>query len=116
VPVGANQDTSVVAVKAIAEAIKNGGVLLDGAKAGRVLSAKNEDAIRAAVESLQSVLKSLDSGSDGEDDQSSNDQEKASGTPEAKPEERPGAKGEEPKVNPSVRALVAELSLLSAIS
>lgn len=114
VPVGANQDTSVVAVKAIADAIASGGVMLDGAKAGRVLSAKNEEAIRAAVDSLQGVLKSLDSSQDSEDEEKSSvAQSKASGTPELKPEERDSAKGQEQKVNPSVRALAAELALLS---
>lgn len=96
VPIGANQDTSVVAVKAIAE----------GLKAGRVLSAKNEGSLREARDAIDSVLKSLDSSAD--------DQEKASGKPPAKVDEEPGvAKStDEPKANPSARAL-AELHLLS---
>lgn len=93
VPVGANQDTSVVAIKG----------MCDGLKAGRVLSAKNETALREARDAIDSVLTSLDV-------QSGNDQEKASGHTDAKPdasdEEPSGAKssasGEEPRVSPSV--------------
>lgn len=54
VPVGANQDTSVVAVKATAE------MLVDGIKEGRTLSAKNEGDIRSAVELLNGVLAAVD--------------------------------------------------------
>lgn len=46
VPIGANQDTSVVAVKAIT----------DGMKAGRVLSSKNLDSLRAARDSIDAVI------------------------------------------------------------
>lgn len=46
VPIGANQDTSVVAVKAIT----------DGLKAGRVLSSKNLDSLRAARDSIDAVI------------------------------------------------------------
>lgn len=53
VPIGANRDTSVVAVKANALAI------LDGLKAGRVLSAKNESELRAAYDSIGRVLDTL---------------------------------------------------------
>ena len=73
VPVGANQDTSVVAVKALAEDL--------AAKAGRVLSAKNESALREARDSIDSVLSSL---SDGDEEKSAHpggsDQDAASGT------------------------------------
>lgn len=48
VPVGANQDTEVLAVKAIAE----------GIKAGRVLSSKNLDSLIAARDSLSAVIES----------------------------------------------------------
>lgn len=106
VPVGANQDTSVVAVKALADAIRNGGVFL-GSKSGRVLSAKNETALRSARDAIDSVLKSLDSNEGTADE----DQEKASGTPKANEEERQ-LNSEEPKVNPSVLALELELLAL----
>lgn len=109
VPVGANQDTSVVAVKGI----------IDGLKAGRVLSRKNETALREARDSIDSVLTSL--GDEDEDGKAapaadSHDQEKASGTTEAKSdasdEEPAGAKSsasdEEPKSSPSVSRLAAQ--------
>jgi uncharacterized protein len=116
VPVGANQDTSIVAVKAIAQALRAGAIDLQeikAAKAGRVLSAKNEDAIRAAIESLQGVLKSL--GDDPEDDQTteddSEDQEKARGRGPAKDEGAARVKSQEPiRIDSSA---LMELELLS---
>lgn len=53
VPVGANQDTSVVAVKALADAVSA------DIKAGRVLSSKNETALRTAHEAIGKVLDSI---------------------------------------------------------
>lgn len=93
VPVGANQDTSVVAVKANADA------LADGIKAGRAISAKNESELRAAHESIGRVLAALEP---------TDDQEKASAelrAKEAVTEEPSGAKAavtEEPRVTSSV--------------
>lgn len=108
VPVGANQDTSVVAVKSAAEALA-----VTQAKAGRALSAKNETALRDARDAIDSVLSSLE-GAD--------DQEKASGTPEAKSgasdEEPSGAKShvpdEEPKGSPSAKRLATAITLINA--
>lgn len=110
VPVGANQDTSVVAIKA----------LTDGIKAGRVLSAKNEQSLRDARDSIDSVLKSLGDVQDGKAaDAASNDQEQASGTPKAKSdasdEEPAVAKSsvsdEELKAGPSVEDLAAQATI-----
>lgn len=42
--------------------------LVTATKAGRVLSKKNEDALRAAVEALQGVLAQLDAQEEGDDD------------------------------------------------
>jgi HK97 family phage prohead protease len=56
VPVGANQDTGVVAVKAIVEGVQA------ELKAGRTLSAKNETELRGAYEAIGKVLDSLDAG------------------------------------------------------
>lgn len=53
VPVGANQDTSVVAIKSTADAV------IEDMKAGRVLSQKNETALRGAYEAIGQVLESL---------------------------------------------------------
>lgn len=112
VTLGANQETEVLAVKSAADALMS--------KAGRVLSAKNEIALRSAHEQLvraadeiKNVLSAL-----GE----TNDQEKASGEPEAKSdasdEEPSGAKSsvfdEEPKAGPSVDALAAEFTIYAA--
>lgn len=55
VPIGANQDTSVVAVKALAE----------GIKAGRVLAAKHIDSLRSAQEAIGAVI----AAAEVEDDQ-----------------------------------------------
>lgn len=107
VPVGANQDTSVVAVKALADSIAA------DVKAGRAISAKNEEVLREAAEKVigaaQDIKNVLTAAlGDGE----SNDQEEASGQAPAKREEPAGAKREEPRVNPSV-ALATQMSLLA---
>ena len=68
VPIGANQETEILAVKAAAIAT------LDGVKAGRSLSSKNEAALRDAVSAIEKVLDSLPS--------EASDQSKASDTPE----------------------------------
>jgi uncharacterized protein len=49
-PVGANPDTELLDVKA----------LIDGVKAGRVLSAKNETSLRTAYDEIGAVLAALD--------------------------------------------------------
>lgn len=100
VPVGANQDTSIVAVKSAAD------MLTAEVKAGRVISAKNESSLResvsqitAAAESLNNVLSQLDG------EKTNLDVDEASGNAEAKTEEPEQAKAEEPKANPSVEAM-----------
>lgn len=111
VTIGANQDTEILAVKSATHALM--------AKAGRVISAKNEKALRTAHESLVGAadeIKNVLSAIDGSED---DDQEKASGTPEAKSgandEEPLSAKSsvpdEEPKAGPSVDALAAHFNL-----
>ena len=96
VPIGANQDTSVVAVKALADEIEA------EVKAGRAISAKNEATLREAAEKIsaaagdiKSVLSVL-----GEAD----DQEKASGQAGTK-DEGGDVKSEREGVSPSARAL-----------
>lgn len=114
VPIGANQDTSVVAIKGIADHIK----------AGLALSSKNESALREARDSIDSVLSSLGESEDEEKaapaaDQ--HDQEKASESPEAKfdasDEEPAGAKStvsdEEHRATSPVERLAAEIQLRS---
>nr|WP_274635539.1 HK97 family phage prohead protease [Microbacterium bovistercoris] len=87
----ANEDTSVVAVKSAVDA------LLNGVKAGRVLSAKNEETLRAVVDTLgvtvsdlKSVLSQLEAG-----------EPKASGQAATNDEEPKRVKSEESHVSPS---------------
>jgi uncharacterized protein len=60
VPIGANQDTSVVAVKSILDHVAQ------EVKAGRVLSVKNESALREAHTAIGGVLSALESTTDEE--------------------------------------------------
>lgn len=53
VPIGANQETEILAVKAVADSLR--------AKAGRVLSSKNENIIRDTVAQLTEAAESLKS-------------------------------------------------------
>lgn len=93
VPIGANQETEVLAVKAAA------AVLAGGVKEGRVISAKNLDSLRSAYEAIGAVLSSAEPVE--------TDQEKASGKPEVKGEGG-DVKPEEPPVGPSVEVLAWE--------
>jgi HK97 family phage prohead protease len=104
VPIGANQDTSVVAVKGI----------IDGLKAGRVLSAKNETALREARDAIDSVLSSLADEEDGKSatEGGTKDQEKgAQPTGPAKDEEPSGAKSEEPSPTSPADHYLAVISI-----
>lgn len=95
VPIGANQDTSVVAVKALADAAAA------EMKAGRVLAAKHIDSLRSAQEAIGAVIEAAEA---------TNDQEKASGKPQGNDEEPFAAKSEHP-ADPSVRTLAETLYL-----
>lgn len=108
VPIGANQDTSVVAIKALAE----------GMKAGRVLSAKNEKSLRDARDALDTVLASLGDTEDGKAGTAGKQsQDEASGNTEVKAEEPVGAKAEEPMSSPSARDLATLMTIeLDALS
>lgn len=115
VTIGANQETEVLAVKANAEA------LATAAKAGRTLSSKNETALRDAQGLIDSVLASLDAQDGKSAPTGGNDQEKASGTTEAKSEASDqdpagvasSVSDEEPKSSPSVEALALSIQLLA---
>lgn len=104
VPLGANQETEVLAVKAATQ------ILAEGIKAGRVVSAKNESAIRAAHASLGQVLDTLDTS----------DEEKAAGHTDAKSaaddEGTEGVKSsaadEEPRVSPSADSVLASIAII----
>ena len=107
VPVGANQDTGVVAVKAIVETVEA------ELKAGRTISAKNETELRNAHESIGRVLDSLDSSTDsGAGDAPPADVGKASGT-DSSSHTAPKAPGRSAGPNPTVATslLAAELAM-----
>jgi HK97 family phage prohead protease len=66
VPIGANQETEILAVKSVIGSL--------AAKAGRSLSAKNEDALRGALSQAEDIVTALkgvlpDNSSAGEEDQ-----------------------------------------------
>ena len=98
VPIGANQETEVLAVKSIASALQ--------AKAGRVLSAKNEESIKSVRDQLEAAVTALTevlSAVGGDDDQ-----EKASTAGSTKADEEPrGVKSAEESGSPSALDLVA---------
>lgn len=96
VPIGANQETEILAVKAAADA------LASGEKAGRVLAQKHIDSLRSAQEAIGVVIAAAEA---------TQDQEKASGHTETNDEEPAGAKSEESRVSPSARALALEIQL-----
>lgn len=95
VPIGANQDTGVVAIKAAAEQLEI------GLKEGRVLAAKHINSLRSAQDAIGVVI----AAAIGED------QEKASGQQESKDEEPPAAKSEDQPVESSAKTL-AEKALI----
>ena len=90
--IGANQETELLSAKALRE-------IAAEVKAGRVLSAKNEEQLRAAHDAIGAVLSTLDSN-DG----------KAKADEPAKDEEPAAAKSEEP-----MRPAPADLSALQSI-
>lgn len=109
VPIGANQDTSVVAIKSSVDA------LVDGLKAGRTLSAANESSLRDVVTQLgeaQSSLKAVLA----QVEQDGSDSTKASGHTEVNAEEPDGANAEELRVNPSVEALSLAIDIKARTS
>lgn len=117
VPVGANQDTSVMAIKSMVEEMK----------AGRVLAAKHVQKLRDAHTSLAEVIAAAEDAAADEpkSDEPDTDTSAPSGAKEspddeasaARPvndEEPDGAKSEEPSGDPSVTNLAAnEIQLLA---
>ena len=106
VPVGANPDTSVVAVKGHVDHLKAD------------LSADSVAALREARDSIDSVLASLDDEDEEDAPASDNDQEKqASGDAEAPSDasaERSAHASDEPKSSPSVSTLAAKFNIYAA--
>jgi HK97 family phage prohead protease len=95
VPIGANQETEVLAVKAAVEAIT-------GEKAGRVLAQKHIDSLRQAQEAIGAVVAAAEA-----------DQEKASTSGQAKDEEPEAAKSEEPRPEVSVDDLATRIRIMT---
>ena len=100
VPLGANDQTEVLAVKAAEIAAG----LIAEAKAGRVLSAKNETTLREARASLAGSIEAIDAVlALVESDDSGTDAAKASGPEPARVDEEPeGVKSTGPTPDPSV--------------
>jgi HK97 family phage prohead protease len=103
VPVGANAEAGVTDVKAAARELAS--------KAGRVISAKNEDELRGALDSLKSGVEHIESvlSCIGEDES----QKAATPADEAKTEEPVGAKAEEPYPSGLAIAALAEFAITS---
>lgn len=101
-PIGANQETELLSVKAAGHHASH---LATELKAGRVISAKNEGELRTAYDSIGKVLAALEP----EDDS------KASVSAPAKDEEPTAAKSEEPNREASA-AMSLQLALASAES
>ena len=98
VPIGANQDTEILDVKARADS------LAKGLKAGRVLAQKHIDSLRSAWESIGAVLEAADASQENEG--------KASARPVMQDEEPAGAKSEASPADASAQALALEIQLL----
>lgn len=104
VPVGANQDTSIVAVKALADSIA------ENAKAGRVLSAKNETTIRETADQLEAGAVALRNLIPSDEDEKAQDQASGKEPPAGQPSK--AASGQATPI-PSVSLAAMELSLLA---
>lgn len=71
VPIGANQDTEILAVKSVVGSL--------AAKAGRSLSAKNEDALRGALAQAEEIVTALKGVLPDEESADEEDQDQTSG-------------------------------------
>lgn len=94
--IGANQETSILAVKSAADAVAG------GVKEGRVLSAKHVDSLRNARDSIDAVLSAAEVVTE---------QEKANGTGNVNEKAGDAGNSEDTAPNPSARTLTALLAL-----
>lgn len=104
VPIGANQETEILAVKSAAHSLQ--------AKAGRALSSKNESTIRDVVDQLEAAATSLKGVLPADEaDEDEEDQDQTSGE-----EPSPGKSAQTPPVkttpSPSVSLAALDLQLL----
>lgn len=107
-PIGANQETELLAVKSVAD---HASVVTTELKAGRVLSSSNESTLRealAALEDSASQIKNVLAAVDGSG-KASPVVARASGA--AKDEEPRGAKSEEPTHGPSADTWLTAIQL-----
>jgi len=105
VPLGANQETEILAVKAAVEALDA------GIKSGAEWSAKNEASVRDAHAAATTTTSKLKDVLDAIDASKAKDQGKASASGPAKDEEPEGAKSEEPSLDVSVDDLAATIRI-----
>lgn len=108
-PIGANSDTSVVAVKALADEITG------GLKAGRAISAKNESELRSAHAAIGKVLASL---GDADEDQEGKASDETATKPDASDEAHEGkspVSSEDQKSASSVERLAAQAKIYELI-
>lgn len=106
VPIGANQDTSVVAVKSAVEALAQ--------KAGRALSSKNEDTLKDVIDQLTSAaaaVKDVLSSVESEND----DGAKASGGAQNNTQEPSGVTVEDSYASTSADALSLQIEIASRL-
>lgn len=104
VPIGANQETEILAVKAIASAMR--------AKAGRALSTKNEDALRGALSQAEEVvtaIKGVLSAVDSDDETDEEDQDETSGEEPSAETEKSSSAATTP--SPSVSLALMEIQI-----
>lgn len=107
VPLGANRETEILAVKSLAESIK----------AGRSISRKNEEVLRDTIVTLRDAANALEGVLPSDDEQDESEEESANESDEAKS----GANGESPSVSdeeltksgPSVDLLAANWKVLA---
>lgn len=117
-PIGANDQTELLAVKRWAEELVVDPGDYVHLKLGRTISAKNESALRDAVDGLVAATKAIKNvlasigGGDSTDDGKANHPSEASGAAPVNAEEPPtGAKAEEPNRHTSVETWVAHINL-----
>ena len=109
VPVGANQDTSVVAVKDAVDAMRQ----CPGIKDGRVLAAKHIDSLRTAQEAIGAVIAAAE-GEKSTAPGGNDDQEKASDAGHTKDEDAGTAGDGHPVVKSEGAARSSSVSTLAA--
>lgn len=124
VPVGANRDTSVVAVKGAVDALTEftRQLAAQTIQPGQLLAKDHIDSLRSAQEAIAAVITAAE-GRQDQHDQHDPDQGKSSGTrpdkPDAGDETGPSGKspadGEDPSGNPSDAYLAEQLRLYALI-